>query len=304
VRTARVVPFDVNGRRLGSGFDIRGLDGGRAEIRAIAVDEDRRLWAADAAGGSLRAFTVSGAPAALEESREEPESDRPGAYGDPGGLAAQGLEAEARLLLSRRGSRRHGLLLIEPESGTRRSLVPDGDPQARFEGLAGVALAGRFAFACESVRGTVQVFRDGDFHFRLRLPDTGGCRAVPRSVAALTDGRSVVACEGSDGGAVFLFDAGGGCVRRLAAGAAPGSGSTGEVENPSAVVVVEETTDRSSLALILDRDGERVQAFTLQGACLGGFHDIEVMEAASPKALRRLKGSAPGAAFERRPARD
>jgi hypothetical protein len=285
VKTTRIVPFDVNGRRLGPGFEVG------ADVRDIAVDEDRRVWTADAASGSLRAFTAFGAEIAALRSSYDPESDRPRTFGDPAGIAAQGVEGEARLLVSRRGTRRHALLLVEPAEGAIRSLIPDGDPQGLYSGLGGVALSSRLAYACEPAKGSVQVFRDGEFHFRISMPRPRHGRPLfqPCGVAALSDGRSVVACRGGGEGAVFLYDAGGSLVRCIAGSET----DTGEVEEPTAVVVQEDGGERSSLALVLDREGERIQAFTLGGDCLGAFHDLD-LEAENSSPRRRRATSSPG----------
>lgn len=277
VKLTRFAPFDVNGRRLGPGFTIDGTDGAGTEIRAITVDEDRRIWAADAVSGSLRAFTAFGVEVAGIRGDAEPESDRPQAFGDPAGIASQGVEAGARLLLSRRGGRRHALLLVDAARGSSVSLRPQGDPQGTFSGLQGVALTERLAFACERGKRSVQVFRDGEFHYRISMPATkpSGILLEPCSVAALADGRAVVACRGGEGGAVLLFDAGGSFLRCLAEGGEGGADPSGDVERLSGVAVHEGASDRASLVLVLDHDGDRVQAFSLNGACLGSFHDLD-----------------------------
>jgi hypothetical protein len=103
-------------------------------------------------------------------------------------------------------------------------------------------------------------------------PRPGRTELQPCGVAALSDGRTVVACRG---GGVLLFDAGGSLVRSLAENGS-GDGDTGEVDEPTAVAVEEGGNERSSMALVLDREGERVQAFTLEGTCLGAFHDLDL----------------------------
>jgi hypothetical protein len=295
VKVTRLAPFDVNGRRLGPGFTMHGIDRAGTEVRGIAVDEDHRVWAADAASGSLRAFTAFGAEITALRSLQDPESDRPEAFGDPGGIASQGVEADARLLLSRRGERRHALLLVDPARGTSSSLRAGGDAQGSFSNLAGVALSERLAFACETGKKSVQVFRDGEFHYRISMPAPrrGVSSLEPCSVAALRDGRAVVACRGGEGGAVLLFDPGGSLVRCIAVGRADGTVETGDVEGPSAVAVQEGASDRTSLVLVLDRDGDRVQAFSLDGACLGSFHDLE-FGARSEGSGGRQTSSGPG----------
>jgi hypothetical protein len=273
VRTAHLSPFDLDGRALSGGFSFRGLDGGRAEIRGIAVDEDRRLWVADAASGSLRAFTFSGSEVACIRSRGDPGSDRPGALGDAGAIAVQGVEAEARLLVSRRGWRRHALLLLDPSGEVVLSFRPAGDPQGTFANLAGVALAGRMAYACEAGSGSVQVFRDGEFHYRIQLPVASTDRGppAPRAVAPLADGRVLVACGAASESAVLLFDANGRCAGSLAV---EGCGE-GEVLDPRGLAVQEGDSDRTTRVVVLDRDGERVQVFTLDGRCYGSFVELD-----------------------------
>jgi hypothetical protein len=278
VTVGRLVPFDVNGRRLGPGFSFRGIDEGPTQLGGLAIDDDRRLWVADAASGALRAFTAFGTEVATVRSAERPELDRPSAFGDPAGIAARGVESEARLLVSRRGTRRHALQLVDAARGTVQSLRPGGEPEGRFHGLAGVALSGGLGYACETGRRAVQVFRGAEFHFRIEMPGAprGEQAFVPRAVAALADGRCVVGCDGPGGGGVFLFDAGGRLLRCLAEGERGDPTEAGGVEDPSGIAVHEGADDRGSLVLVLDRDGERVQAFTLAGASLGCFPELDL----------------------------
>ncbi len=262
---ARVVPYDLGGRKLGDGFVIPGVGGRPADVRGISVDADRRIWAADAGSGSVRAFTAFGVPCGgrhelvLEEAA---------------GIAVQGLESDQRLLVSQRGERRDALRLVDPRSGRTVALRSRGDPSAAFESLAGVAFSGRLAFACESGRSSVQIFRDAEFHYEIawRGPRPGEPSFTPRAVAATADGRSVVAGREGDAGAVFLFDAGGSVVRRLDEDVAGGADAVDD--EVSGVVIDEGGSERGSIALVLDRGGERVLAFTLDGGCLGSFHEL------------------------------
>ena len=268
---ARLVPYDLGGRRIGAGFEIRGAAGprgGAADVRGIAVDEDRRIWVAEGGAGGVRSFTAFGAG-----STGIPDPD--GQLDDAAGIAADGVETELRLLLSRRGERRHGLRLLDPRTGSVRSFRPEGDPSGAFGNLAGVALAGRLAFACEAGRGLVQVFRDGDYHYRIAFESDGGprVRGEPRVVAAARDGRSIVAGRIGETGAVLLFDAGGRLVRRLD-GELDSTEAVGD--DVSGVVLHEGASERDSVVLVLERAGSRVLAFTLEGGCLGSFHDLEV----------------------------
>jgi hypothetical protein len=59
-QTAHVAAYDLDGNALGIGFSVRGPGGGRAAAAGIAVDDDHRVWVADAANGRVRAFTLFG----------------------------------------------------------------------------------------------------------------------------------------------------------------------------------------------------------------------------------------------------
>jgi hypothetical protein len=291
VRSTKVVPYDRGGRRLAPGFAVRGADGGRTDVRGIAVDEDRRLWIADAAHGSLRAFSVFGAEVQAVLSTVDPDADDPGAYGDSEGIAAQGIESDSRLLLARRGERRHALLVVDPLRGTLRSLRPDGDAEGRCTGLGSLALAGSLVFACEPRRRRVQVFRDGEFLFAIATPAPApGARAlVPRAVAALGDGRSIVACGCEPGGALLLFDGGGRLVETLVSSTAD---DLADLDDPSGVAVEAGGSDPSTQVFVLDRDGSRVQSFALDGRCHGSFQEAEPAEAEAPS--KRSRAGRPG----------
>jgi hypothetical protein len=306
VSSTHLAPFDLDCKRIGPGFRLRGSDGGGTDVRGIAIDADHRVWVADAASGSLRAFTMGGAQIGEILSSGDPASDSPAAYGDPAGIAAQGVESDARLLLSRGGAKRHALLLVDPTRGTTLSLRPDGNPRGIFSRLGGVALAGRRVYACEAGRRVVQVFRDGDFHYQFPIPDPthGISPREPCAVAALTDGRSLVACNGAECGAVFIFDPGGGCTGLLASGEAGDSAEGGRFEDISGVAIAEGATDRSSLAFVLDRDGDRVQTFNLDGRCLGAFHNLQATAETPRHEPRRVSQSTPRPSTKGRHQRD
>jgi hypothetical protein len=281
---ARVAPYDLGGRRLGEGFVVRGARGGTADVRGIAVDADRRIWTADAGSGSVRAFTAFGA--------ECGGIDDPG-LADASGIAVQGIEAELRLLGARRGARRDALRLVDPRSKASVALRSRGDPSAAFANLAGVALSGRLAFACEAGRSAVQVFRDAEFHYEIawRGLRAGEAPFEPRAIAATADGRSIVAGRAAGSGAVFLFDAGGSFVRRLDEELAEGSESVDD--DVSGVVVEEVGSERGSIVLVLDRGGTRVLAFTLDGGCLGAFHDLDGEPREELRAARAARDAGP-----------
>jgi hypothetical protein len=303
---ARLAPHDLGGRRIGPGFSISAVPGRRLDVRGIAIDEDRRIWAADAGSGSVRAFTAFGAECGGIAARDGPDRPRkgrhparPAAFDEAAGIAAQGVESDLRLLVSRRGEDRHALLLVDPRSGSWRSFRSGGDPSETFSSPAGVALAGRMAFVCEAGRGRIQAFRDGEFHYPITWPIAwrpGGdaqARFEPQSVAATPDGRTVVAGRVAGEGVVLHFDAGGSFVRRIDGDLA--SGEDAVDEDVCGVVVEEGGSERQSTVLVLDRGGSRVLAFTLDGACQGAFHDLdtaifrgpEVERGAQPRAEAR-----------------
>lgn len=277
IRSTRVTAYDLDGRPLGRSFVLRGEEGARPSIRAIAVDEDRRIWAADAASGCVRVYSVTGTQVGLVASVGDPDADRAGALGDPAGIAVQGVETETRILVSRRGNRRHALFLLTPglapggDAAPPRSLVPGGDPQDTFRNLAGVALAGDRAYACEPGTGTIQVFRQGEFLFRMRS------RLEPRLVSPLPDGRVVVACGGDSGSALLLLDGNGSLLTPLAEGGT----DEGRVDFPTGLAVEEGAPHPGTRVAVLDQAGDRVQVFTLDGRCYGSFlepREIEIFQ--------------------------
>lgn len=265
-KTAGVRCYDLDGHALDGGFDFR--DGsGRSSVSGLAVDEDHRVWVADEPAGRVRLFTLFGRELLTVGGGPEEREDRVGSLGRPVDVAVCGIDDELELVVGSAGTRRHALQVFHPESGRVRSLRPGGDPQGRFRDLRGIAAAGRLVYASEARPGRVQVFRDGDFHFRFGVR-ASGARAEPSAVAPLGDGRVVVAV-GGETSALLLYDGAGRLLRPLA-DAGP---SSGEVVQPADVVVAEGASDRATRVAVIDRDGERVQVFALDGRCYGAFAD-------------------------------
>lgn len=267
--TAEVRPYDLDGRELGPGFSFHGQAGARASVRAIGVDDDHRIWVADDASSSVRCFNIFGQELSPVESRGEPDKDECGNLGRVSGVACCGVEEESRLWVASGGRRRHALHRIDLASGRFQSLRPAGDPLGFFSGLSAVALSGSLAFACEAGAGQVQVFRGGDFHFAFRVSLNPGHlgRFEPRNLAPLSDGRLVIVHAGRDSSALLLVDRGGGLLRVLAE---HGTDSA-QVFEPSGVAVEEGDSERTTRVAVIDRDGDRVQVFTLDGRCFGSF---------------------------------
>jgi hypothetical protein len=255
---ARVVPHDLEGRPLGPGFAIDGLDGRRATIGALACDVDRRLWTVDPGARALRGFSVFGSEV-FRWQADAPDRDRAAHLGRPVGVAVGGVEAETRLVVASAGERRHALHWIDPLAREALSLRPLGAPAGRFRHLAGVALAGRFAYACETGAARVQVFRDGEFHFAFGAPPApGGAPFEPRAIAVLPDGRIVVAHAGETS-ALLLFEPGGRFLRVL----------VGDGPEPGAVLEPVALAADGERLWVLDRGGDRLQAFDPGGEHLG-----------------------------------
>jgi hypothetical protein len=91
------------------------------------------------------------------------------------------------------------------------------------------------------------------------------------------DGRLVVGCRSPES-ALVLVDATGRTLRVLA--------SEGEAEGavlaPSDAVVEPGADDRHARVFVIDRDGLRVQVFTLEGRCLGAILLAPGTEALAP----------------------
>jgi len=277
-KTATVRTYDLDGHRLESGFSFGGTEG--ACVAGLAVDDDHRVWVADTAGGRVRTFTLVGTE---QEGLAVGEPDRAGSSVGPTGVAASGIEGDQVLLVGRGGRGRHAVRMWRPNGELVSSLRALGDPKRSFHDVVGVCLRDRFAYVCEARARRVQVFRDGDFHFAIEPPaaNPGAASSAPaggpaerapepRAVAALPDGRMVLALAGEPS-ALLLLDAAGRLVRVLAE---HGVGD-GEVFHPSDVALEEHeqgvVDDRRMRLVVVDRDGERVQVFTVAGTCYGAF---------------------------------
>lgn len=279
--TARVAPFDLDGRRLSPGFTFGGGSAGRAAITGMAVDEDRRLWVADAAARCLRIFTAFGRSLGELGSEDEAgpdgervaSTDRPGDLGRPVDVAVRGADVEQELIVASGGRRRHGLHVLPVEAGDARSLRPLGDPRGHFEDLTALAARGEYIWTCEGRAGRVQVFRRDEFHFSfLTLAEhpQDPVPLRPQGLALLGDGRALLALGGEGRSGLWLVD---GAGKRLAILAEAGMGE-GSVWEPTRLAVEEATTDRQTRLAVLDRDGDRVQVFNLEGRCYGSFLDL------------------------------
>ncbi len=262
-RGPRLRPYDWDGHALGEGFPIPATESGACDPRALAVDGDRRLWIADRGACALRAFSVFGIE--VQRIAAPPgRSQRHSGFQQLSALAAWGVEDELLLAAGSGGERRHALALCGAQGSRPLSLRPLGDPEGRFSGLSDLVLAGRTLHACEEQAGRVQVFRDGEFHYAVR---TGGLR--PCAVAPLEDGRLVVAQTG-ESSALVLLESDGSPQRTLAEHGT----DEGQVCDPCSLALEPGGDERHTRIAVLDRGGDRVQVFALDGRCFGCFPDL------------------------------
>lgn len=270
--TAHVQAYDLDGHKLGLGFSFRGENGRGAAATGLDIDDDHRVWIADGIGGRVRCFSVFGQELPGIEAGIHAGDEASGRFSAVVDVATTGIEDERQLLITSSGKRRHALELVHVSSGRGRSLRPDGDPLGQFDGLRRAAVSGRMIYACEAGAGRVQVFRDGEFHylFRLNLSPGSTERFEPQAVAPLRDGRMVLAHGGASASALCLLDRGGRFLRLLA----EQGEATGRVFGPTDLVVEEAESDHRTRVAVIDCEGDRVQVFTLEGACLGAFPDL------------------------------
>src|SRR5689334_8557398 len=256
-RGPRLGAFDWDGRPLSEPFAIPAAEPHACDPRALAVDGDRRLWIADRGARALRAFSVFG----REVQRLSPEARAPGTLESLSALAAQGVEHELMLAAGSGGERRHALLIHGQDGRRPLSLRPLGDPEGRFSGLCDLVFAGRRLYVCEEHAARVQVFRELEFHYALRA---GGLR--PCAIAPLSDERVLVAQAGEPS-ALALVGPDGSLLRLIAAHGE----DEGQVSDPCALALEEGEDERHTRVALLDRGGDRVQIFALDGRCFGSF---------------------------------
>jgi sugar lactone lactonase YvrE len=268
-KTAWVATFDVDGQRLEGGFEFRDDEAGRSSVSGLAVDEDHRVWVADGAGGRVRAFTLFGRPLVDVVDEGAASRDAQGTLGQPADVAVRGCDDDLEVIVASGGARRHALQVFHPATGSVRSLRPEAGPRGLFQDLSGVTWRGDRLFACEAGAGAVRVYQDGALHWSLHLPVAGAGRFRPTGAAVLEDGSLVVSCGDPVASALLHCDPGG-RVRRVLAEAGAGEG---QVDEPLDVVV-DEHVQGGPRAVVIDRAGDRVQVFTLEGRCYGSFPQL------------------------------
>ncbi|MFT5733150.1 MAG: hypothetical protein ACI80K_000414 [Paracoccaceae bacterium] len=286
--TAEVASYDLGGRPLETRFTFKDERVGRSSVSGMDVDADRRLWIADGAASRVRCFTLFGqeiasvgddlsgvdpaAPRALGA------SDHHGLIGSPVDLRVTGEDDDTVLIVASAGQRRHGLQILHIASGRGRSVPPLGDPEGRFERIRGMDWKASELAVVEAGARRVQVFEGdvaGRLVFRFAFP-VAESLGEPEAVALVGDGRLVVATAGEASG-VYLFDVMGRQLATIAGDAQrdPDAEARGEavVDQPSALALDLGASDRESRLCVLDRDGERVQIFSLDGRSFGSVLD-------------------------------
>jgi len=271
-RTAHVRAYDLDGRELWGGFSFRDSRLARSEVAGLTVDDDRNVWIADTPVSRVRRFSVFGREIGgiglpldrpIEAGRSGgSDTDRAGIVREPMDVVARGDADGLRLVVAMGGERRHAVQVFDEAGRLVRSLRPMGRPDGRFQGVCRVAASGSRIYVIEAARRRIQVFREGEFHFSFGLDGD----AEPRAVAPLEDGRLLLASDGPDGG-LMLLSASGTVLRVLAA---PGR-DEGCVEHVGDAVVQPGGADARRRVVVIDRDGDRVQVFTLAGRCYGSF---------------------------------
>lgn len=272
-KTARIAAYDFDGRRVLAGFRFRDARAKRSTASGLAIDAGRHLWVADAAAHRVRRFTVfgrevGGIGAALDQPLPTAHPDVAGRVHAPLAVALQccmGALPGGWLAIACAGERRHAVQVFAADGTWLASPKPLGDPRGCFRGVQGLALGERSLHVAEGAAHRIQVFRDLEFHFSIEL---SGARE-PRALAVLEDERLVVACAGPLSELLLL--APGGCVQRVLA---RGRGPRDELFEPSGVAVERGSSDRDTRVAVIDRDGGRVQVFTLEGQCQGAFEEL------------------------------
>ena len=266
-KTAHVRVFDLDGRAV-TGFSFRDSAGGRSAVAGLAVDEDGQIWVADAPADRVRVFSLFGreyggigSPA----ERGEPSTPAvlPGLVRLPVDVEVQGHRDEGWVAIACGGERRHAVQIFTPDLAWRASCASLGNGADSFRGVRRLAALERRLFVVEAQARRIQVFRDLEFHFAFRLRGTNGRVFEPVAVAPLHDGRMVVACR--EPSALFLVDAAGQVIRVLAEEGA----EEGRVLDPGDAVVELGCPDPLARLYVVDRDGLRLQVFTLEGRSLG-----------------------------------
>lgn len=250
--------YDLDGHRLGPAFELGTVASGAPRVSGIEVDGEHGLWIADEERGCVRGFSVFGVEGKTLGSERAARASC---------VATSGEDDGRRIWIGCAGRRHDAVQAYAPDGELVGGLRCMGDPAQEYRDVSGIAMGERLSYVCEWRAGRVQVFRDLDFHFAFGLER--GAAFEPTAAAPLSDGRVLVTSRGADSG-LFLFDEAGRLMARLA----EAGEDSGQVFEPSDVVVEEGYEDRLTRIVVVDRDGDRVQVFSLSGACYGSFPEL------------------------------
>lgn len=290
-KTAHVHSFDLGGRSLGPSFSFRDERSGRSAVAGLALDDDRTLWIADTPADRVRQFSlfgreIGGLGAPLAGAGASATPVLPGLVARPVDVEVQGNRERGWVAIACAGEHRHAVQLFDFElSGAglsyRASCAALGEPQRAFRGVCRLAAQGERLYVAEALARAVQVFRSGEFLFSFQIAARGGQCLEPSALAPLPDGRLVVGCRAPHS-ALVLVDASGRPLRVLA----EGGSDEGRVLDPSDAVIEPGVDERQARLFVIDQDGLRVQAFTLEGRCLGVIPLAGTLSGTSPGKAR------------------
>ncbi len=286
-KTARVRVFDLGGRELDLGFSFRDPHAGRSAVAGLAVDGDRAIFVADTPADRVRRFSffgreVGGIGRAAGDAQAAPVL--PGLVTQPVDVEVRGDRDQGWIAIACGGERRHAVQLFDPELAFRSSYAAFGESARPFRGVCRLASEGERLYVAEALGRCVQVFRSGGFLFAFHLTDSSGQRLEPSALAPLGDGRLVVGCRAPQS-ALVLVDGAGRPLRTLALEGE----EEGAVLAPSDAVVEPGADDRHGRLFVIDRDGLRVQVFTLEGRCLGAIPLAAPADASESVGLARRR---------------
>ena len=243
---ATVRVFDLEDRRIASRFSFEGEGGGYTDVGGIALAPDSSLYVPDTHGGHVRRFSLFGnevqrigAPSGAVA------RDRRGILAHPRAVC---VDSQEQLWVAC-GDRPwvHGLQVFDKAGAYLRSAAAFGERERCFGPALGLCAALDRIWVADHGNDCVQCFReDGAYIAAYSLPEGHG---RPVDVVAVEGRRAVLVQEPTH--QVLLADREFRFDRTLADGP--------PLDAPSGLAVLGDEL------LVLDRDGERVLAFDMQG---------------------------------------
>ena len=244
--TATIRVFDLEDRRIASRFSFEGEGGGYADVGGIALAPDSSLYVPDTHGGCVRRFSLFGNEAErIGAPSGAVPRDRRGILAHPRAVC---VDSQERVWVAS-GDRPwvHGLQVFAKDGRYLMSAAAFGERERAFGPALGLCAALDRIWVADHGNDCIQCFReDGAFIAAYPMPEG---RARPVDVVALEGRRAVLVQEPSPeihlADREFRFDA------QLSSGP--------KLIAPSALATL------GDQLLVLDRDGERVLSFDLEG---------------------------------------